>query len=86
MLEALETWRPGQGDTAWMRNRSDGAKTALGRPAPANEAEGRALIEKAIAEKRRGHLAEAADLMEEAFNKSEGLRDKYAAQVKLWLW
>ena len=31
-----------------------------------------------------GRLAEAADLMEEAFNKSPELRQKYAHQVKLW--
>ena len=31
-----------------------------------------------------GRLAEAADLMEEAFNLQPGLRDKYASRVKLW--
>jgi serine/threonine-protein kinase len=34
--------------------------------------------------KRQGRLTEAADLMEEAFNKSPELRQKYAHQVKLW--
>lgn len=31
-----------------------------------------------------GRLAEAADLMEEAFNLQPGLREKYASRVKLW--
>jgi len=31
-----------------------------------------------------GRLAEASDLMEEAFNLQPGLRDKYASRVKLW--
>ena len=31
-----------------------------------------------------GRLADAADLMEEAFNLQPGLREKYASRVKLW--
>jgi serine/threonine-protein kinase len=39
---------------------------------------------KAFQARQAGRLAEAADLMEEAFNKSPELRPKYARQVKLW--
>ena len=42
------------------------------------------LVDKALEARRSGRLGEAADLMEEAFNKSPDLRDKYAHQVKLW--
>jgi serine/threonine-protein kinase len=42
------------------------------------------LVRKAFEARGAGRLAEAADLMEEAFNKSPELREKYASQVKLW--
>ena len=38
-------------------------------------------IEKA---KEEGQLFDAADMMEEAFNKSPFLREKYANRVRLW--
>jgi serine/threonine-protein kinase len=44
----------------------------------------RTLAEKALEARRCGRLGEAADLMEEAFNKSPDLRNKYAHQVRLW--
>jgi serine/threonine-protein kinase len=34
--------------------------------------------------KAAGRLTEAADLMEEAFNRSPDMRGKYERQVKLW--
>ena len=34
--------------------------------------------------KEDGKLFDAADVMEEAFNKSPSLRQKYANQVRLW--
>jgi len=34
--------------------------------------------------RQAGKLVEAADLMEEAFNKWPSLRDKHEYQVKLW--
>jgi serine/threonine-protein kinase len=34
--------------------------------------------------KDEGRLFEAADIMEEAFNKSPSLREKYSNQVRLW--
>ena len=42
------------------------------------------MAKKAVSLKKEGQLGEAADLMEEAFNKWPELRDKFAHQVKLW--
>jgi len=63
---------------------SDASKTVLGSPSPTDGSHGRALVDKALEARRAGRLGEAADLMEEAFNKSPELRQKYARQVKLW--
>jgi serine/threonine-protein kinase len=53
-------------------------------PSPANEGIAKEIAQKAFKARQAGRLAEAADLMEEAFNKSQELRQKYAHQVKLW--
>jgi hypothetical protein len=42
------------------------------------------MARNAIELKKNGRLSDAADLMEEAFNKSPDLRAKYAQHVKLW--
>jgi hypothetical protein len=42
------------------------------------------MAKRAISLKKEGKLADAADLMEEAFNKSPDLRDRYSHQVRLW--
>jgi len=63
---------------------SESAKTVLGNPSPMDGSQARALVEKALEARRGGRLGEAADLMEEAFNKSPELRAKYSPQVKLW--
>ena len=51
-----------------------------------NSAEGLAgaLVQKVFKVRQAGRPAEAADLMEEAFNKSPELRQKYSHQVKFW--
>jgi serine/threonine-protein kinase len=53
-------------------------------PSPANEGIAKDLVQRAFKARQAGRLADAADLMEEAFNKSQSLRQKYAHQVKLW--
>ena len=63
---------------------SEASKTVLGVHSPANEKSAESLVERAFKARQGGRLAEAADLMEEAFNKSQKLRTKYAHQVKLW--
>ena len=63
---------------------SEPTKAGLGNPSPMDGSHARTLVEKAFEARRGGRLGEAADLMEEAFNKSPDLRNKYAHQVKLW--
>jgi eukaryotic-like serine/threonine-protein kinase len=63
---------------------SEPTKAVLGNPSPMDGTQARSLVDKALEARRGGRLGEAADLMEEAFNKSPELRGKYARQVKLW--
>lgn len=60
------------------------SKTAFGDYSGGNEEEGEQLALKALELGRTGRLLEAADVMEEAFNKSPSLRGKYSEKVKLW--
>ena len=86
LLDALEQWKPGAPEPASVAKfySSEASKTVLGAHSPANEKSAESLVERAFKAKKDGRLAEAADLMEEAFNKSQSLRAKYAQQVKLW--
>lgn len=86
LLEALENWQPGvlPSPSAVPSTSREVSKTVLGRHSPANEHGAEELVKLALRARQSGRLAEAADLMEEAFNKSQPLRDKYAHQVKLW--
>lgn len=60
-------------------------KSVLGLHSPLDEREGHKLAAEALQVARdNAKLFEAADMMEEAFNKAPDLRDKYAARVKLW--
>ena len=86
LLTALENWKPTTHETSAKSKNlsSEATKTVLGMPSPANEPQAQDLTKKAFQARKAGRLAEAADLMEEAFNKSPELRLKYAHQVKLW--
>ena len=86
LLTALENWKPAAHETSSKSKTlsSEASKTVLGMPSPANETQAQDLTKKAFQARQAGRLAEAADLMEEAFNKSPELRQKYAHQVKLW--
>jgi serine/threonine-protein kinase len=64
---------------------SEGAKYALGEPSLPDEGEARAMASEALGLSQHvGKLPEAADLMEEAFNKWPELRAKYEGLVRLW--
>ncbi|HOC54197.1 MAG TPA: serine/threonine-protein kinase [Verrucomicrobiota bacterium] len=63
---------------------SEASKTVFGNASPMDGSQARTLVEKALEARRGGRLGEAADLMEEAFNKAPDLREKYVHQVKLW--
>ncbi|MCX6968369.1 MAG: serine/threonine-protein kinase [Verrucomicrobia bacterium] len=88
MLDALEAWKPGEDDkarTIKSTSNSQLSKAALGgKHSGPDEDEARQMVNKAFALKKDGRLADAADALEEAFNKSPELRGKYSHQVKLW--
>jgi eukaryotic-like serine/threonine-protein kinase len=86
LLSALENWKPTTHESMHKAKTlsSEPSKAVLGMPSPADEGLAQHLLEKALRARRAGRLAEAADLMEESFNKSPELRQKYAHHVKLW--
>jgi len=86
LLNALEEWRPDTGAPALMHKAlsSEPSKTVLGSPTQADEKVAEQLVQRAIKISHNGRLAEAADIMEEAFNKMPDLREKYSRQVRLW--
>ena len=88
LLEALEGWRksaPSKEPKPTKAISSELSKSVLGAHSPVNHEEGQRLVKEAIKRaKEGGRLFEAADIMEEAFNKSPSLRQKYANQVRLW--
>ena len=64
---------------------SDVSKSALGMPSSVDERTGRRIAGDAVRLAReRARLADAADLMEEAFNKWPDLRGEYQYQVRIW--
>jgi len=86
LLIALENWKPTSHESAHKPKTlsSEPSKAVLGLPTPPDEGIAKDLAQKAFRARQTGRLAEAADLMEEAFNKSPELRHKYAHQVKMW--
>jgi len=85
LLEALSSWRPNLKASNPKSVRIEVSKTALGRNLSSpNEQEAEEMARMALLLKRKGKLADAADIMEEAFNKWPDLRSKYERHVKLW--
>jgi len=85
MLDALECWKTEKRPASAKQLTPDISKEALGQPQLSrNEELGDEMAKQSIGLKKQGRLSEAADLMEEAFNKWPDLRHKYAQQVKLW--
>ena len=86
MLEELVVWKQSSYEPSPVVSRSSDSvsKGALGKFTPINNKDGQDLAKIALDAKNNGRLAEAADLMEEAFNKCPELRNKYASQIKLW--
>ena len=91
LLSALEAWTPPP-SVPDSTPPSPGASESLARAdqraaksAPVDETEATEMARRALKTAREdGRLADAADLMEEAFNLQPGLREKYASRVKLW--
>jgi serine/threonine-protein kinase len=86
MLEALERWEP-QKISSPIQKVSSSSKVTVefqGGPSP-NEQEAKGLAAKALRLARQVNtLAEAADTMEEAFNRWPEIRRQHEHQVKLW--
>ena len=88
LLDALNAWKkpaPSKSSQPKKAVSSEMSKSVLGQHSPMNRDEGQRLVRAAILKaKEEGKLFDAADMMEEAFNKSPSLRQKYANQVRLW--
>ncbi len=88
LLAALDRWQKPTLSKLPVPKKSDylgESKSGLGFHSPIDEEKGIKLAKMAIKKaKDEGRLFEAADMMEEAFNKSPTLREKYAQQVRLW--
>lgn len=87
LLHALEGWEPQPRKKSRIAKSSSGdiSKSVLGKYGEIDQEEGYELVRMAIKKaKESGRLLEAADMMEEAFNKWPSLRPKYANQVRLW--
>ncbi len=85
LLKAIEDAEAAQVLSITPKSHDSGvSKAALGDYSGTDEEEARRLASKALECRRSGRLAEAADIMEESFNKSPAFRDKYAEAVKLW--
>jgi len=86
LLDALDSWKSGTSPTSTKKVlQSEVSKAVIGaKPSTQNQEEAERMAKKAIAFKKDGRLGDAADLMEEAFNKWPELRDKFSHQVKLW--
>ena len=86
LLTELERWTPKADEPARKPTVSstESSKFSLSMPSPVHEGLPQDLVQKAFKARQAGRLADAADMMEEAFNRSPELRQKYANQVKLW--
>lgn len=88
LLNALDRWKkPISSKKTCLKKliSSEESKSSFGAYSPIDQEEGKSLARLALKKaKDESRLLEAADIMEEAFNKSPSLRNKYANQVRLW--
>lgn len=87
MLEDLARWQlpPAAKEDAGASGYSEIGKAALGGASPLSEHRARTMASEALKlAQQAGRLVEAADLMEEAFNRWPELRDEYEFRVKNW--
>lgn len=85
LLDALTEWKPGAKQFQKKSVPTEVSKTALGlNLSSPNQRDAEDMAKKALSMKKVGKLADAADIMEEAFNKWPDLREKYSHHVKLW--
>lgn len=89
LLDALNAWKSNDKSsdkpTPSSASLSASSKDAFGHQSTPVQSEANSLIRQAIQiAKQKGNLNEAADMMEEAFNKWPSLREKHATKVTLW--
>ena len=88
LLVALDSWKKPCSQKESQPHKgisSEMSKSVLGAHSPVDQEEAHRLVRAAMKKaKDEGRLFDAADIMEEAFNKSPSLRQKYANQVRLW--
>jgi serine/threonine protein kinase len=86
LLTDLDRWRPRLRETDLTAATSgDDAKSVLGQNSPPDESRARDMAGQAFdLARKQGKLSEAADLMEESFNRSPEQREDYEYWVKLW--
>ncbi len=87
LLDELEKWiaTPPEEKEVQEKENIPVVKVSIGTCSPLDQDAARKLADHALRKaKQDGVLIEAADIMEEAFNKSPSLRQKYASQVRLW--
>jgi len=86
LLADLEHWTPVPTERPAYStpSGSEASKSVLGLAPIRDDAAAQDFSRRAMEAKSAGRLAEAADLMEEAFNYSPDMRVKYERQVKLW--
>ena len=88
LLDALNRWKkptPSKEICPKKSISSEESKSGFGAYSPFDQEKGQHLARLAIKKANdEGRLFEAADIMEEAFNKTPSLRQKYANQVRLW--
>ncbi|POZ58431.1 serine/threonine protein kinase [Dehalococcoides mccartyi] len=86
MLGDISKWKhTGTLSPAKSGENADERKSALGLDAQPSEISAGDMVANALNISRQpGQLNEAADLLEEALNKSPGLKEKYEYQLRLW--
>lgn len=89
LLKALDAWKPGgcssDKPAASSASISRFSKDAFGHQSTPNQSQAESLVREAIrTAQQEGNLNEAADIMEEAFNKWPSLREKHATKVTQW--
>jgi eukaryotic-like serine/threonine-protein kinase len=88
LLNDLKNWQPTQGSHLSESSKSEKGfedKSALGLKRTSNMDSAKQMIERAkIMAKNPGQLISAADLLEEAINKSPEYRNQYESQLLLW--
>jgi serine/threonine-protein kinase len=86
LLDDLLEWKPSESKrTKKTKGNADEYKSALGSLAQSNQTAAERMVVEALSLSRDARkLIEAADLLEEAINKSPNLRERYEYQLKLW--